>query len=152
VGKVKGGGVQLEFQFPRDQNGKIDLENGEYGERSTQLKMKYEQEARFMMGCCLDLDDNGIIKQDVDGNPLGKLLPLFEYTNTTMVTNKDWLKAFWDTVNAPKKLENPGPWKTSNRIDGAIYDDDPVKTLRGIGARAAEVLTDKGVRTVKELT
>jgi hypothetical protein len=55
-------------------------------------------------------------------------------------------------VYAPKKLEHTGQWKTSNRMTGAIYDDDPVKLLRGIGKRATDVLAEKGVITVKQVT
>ena len=82
VGKCKNG-QQIEYLFPRDENGKLDLENGSYGERGFVLKMKYEQEARFCLGCCLDLDSNGEVKLDGDGNRLGKTLPLFEYTKLT---------------------------------------------------------------------
>ena len=44
VGKCKNG-HQIEYLFPRHENGKLDLENGSYGERGFVQKTKYEQEA-----------------------------------------------------------------------------------------------------------
>ena len=151
VGKCKNGGVQLEYLFPRDESGKLDLTHCDCRERGTSLKMKYEQEARFMTGCCLDLDANGVVKMDAEGNPLGKTLPIFEYTSKTIVTDKDWWKAFRETMKAPKALENPGGWMSSNRVEGQPYDDDPVDSLNGIGDRGKQVLNEKGIYTIREM-
>ncbi len=63
IGKVKNGS-SIEYQFPRDEDGKLDLLHGHLSKRGTELKMKYEKEARFSTGMCLRLDCDGEVVKD----------------------------------------------------------------------------------------
>ena len=79
IGKTRSG-TKLEYRFNYDKDGNLDLENGTKRPRSTELKMKYTKEARFCTGTCLKIDSTGNIVYDAKGRPLGKTLPLFEYS------------------------------------------------------------------------
>ena len=67
------------IRFPRDEEGNVDVKNGQYGtnnqpKRST---FKYEQEGRFFLGVANIESKNGKIT--------GKRCPVFNYTNKKIV-------------------------------------------------------------------
>lgn len=132
VGKIKNG-KKVQTRFPRNEAGEFDP-NGTYLPKGYELGMKYAKEARFMYGCTLELENDGSAKLDSAGKPLGKTLPIFEYSETMIVTNKDWLKLFWQTVKAPNALSKGGQWIENMREPGVIYSRDPVNALRDIGS------------------
>ena len=68
------------IRFPRDEEGNIDVKNGEYI-TSNQTKMatfKYEQEGRFCLFAAKIESNNGTIT--------GKRCPVFDYTGKKIVT------------------------------------------------------------------
>ena len=60
-------------------------ENGKYKPKGTELKMKFDTQCRFATGMAMKL---------VDGEMVGFRLPIFEYSNQRMVTNKDYESKF----------------------------------------------------------
>ena len=80
------------IQFPRDEEGNIDVKNGKYG-TNNQLKkatFKYEQEGRFYLYVAKIESKNGTIT--------GKRCPVFDYSGGKIVTidayKKEILKEF----------------------------------------------------------
>ena len=88
VGKVRGN-TKVQYQFPRNSNMAIDTKNGTYLNPGKELKMKYEKEARFMTGMGLKLDKDGKICLDDKQRPLGYRLPILEYTEQKIVSQKE---------------------------------------------------------------
>ena len=135
-------GKQLEYRFPRDVNGKFDIQQGVLNEAGFEYHMKYEKEARFMTSCCLDIMPNGDVKLDSEGNRVGICLPLLEYTETKIVSNSEWVKTFRQVQLAPKTMKNGLPWVISQRENNVVYPGDPPFFLKVIGKRGKEVLLE----------
>ena len=68
------------IRFPRDEEGNVDIKNGQYGTNNQPKKatFKYEQEGRFCLGVANIEGKNGTIT--------GKKCPVFEYTGKKIVT------------------------------------------------------------------
>ena len=60
------GNTRLHYQFPRNAVGGIDPTGGKIPPPASELKMKYEKEARFMTGMCLQLDDKDEVVFEAD--------------------------------------------------------------------------------------
>ena len=73
VGRQGVGSVDFQIQFYRDENGKLDLEGGTIDEskRMFQMKFKYDDEARFCLGCAM---------VESDGDMVGVRCEMFDYT------------------------------------------------------------------------
>lgn len=131
VGKIKTvkGGKQMELLFRRNPEGKLDP-NGEYASRGSELNMKYDKEARFCMGCAIAMDKNGDPELDEKGNLIGEVLPIFDYSKTTIVSNHDCWKAFRDVIQAAKNAPDNSDWVTTDRADNAVCEEDPLIKIR----------------------
>lgn len=149
VGRIKNG-KNIQMRFKRNEEGKPDPE-GEYLPRGYEVAMKFAKEARFCYGCVLEIDDKGNMKKNSKDQPLGKTLPLFEYTDATIMTNTDWLKVFWQAAKAPQQLKTAkAPWVENTRIEGVVYSGDPVDKLPKMGTTMKKLMLDRGVETVEE--
>lgn len=137
-GGNKAAGSKKERRFKRDANGKIDP-NGEYRPRSTELKMKHTEEARFSFGVAKRGDK-------------GFRLPIFEHTGKKLVTHKDYQIAFEKEKTRPKGLVGEcAPWFVPCvRPEGVFYTEDSVKELPKVGDKAVKSLNDMGIPTVRE--
>ena len=129
-------GTEIEFRFPWGEDGELDLENGEYADEGTRLNMKYKEQARFSLGMALQIDANGNIVKDEKDRPLGKMLPVFEYTSQKIVSNSECMREWRRVIQEPRGYEAKKPWVTTDRVEGAKYKGDPVETLRDIGKTA----------------
>ena len=154
LGKIKNGD-NIEYRFKRSANGKFDSTNGEYGDRNAEYHMKYEKEARFCAGMVLQIDDDGVPLYNANGEVLGKVLPLFDYSKKNVVTHKDWLKAFADSFKAPKSLSDSkaGKWIESGREEGVLYTGDDCSLLKGLDPKnkARTKLKEMDINTIGEL-
>ena len=80
------------IQFPRDEEGNVDVKNGQYGTNNQPKKatFNYEQEGRFCLG--------EVYIESKNGRITGKRCPVFDYTNKKIVTigayKKEILKEF----------------------------------------------------------
>jgi hypothetical protein len=149
IGMIKNG-TNIEYRFPRDEDGKLDLINGRLSARGTELKMKYEKEARFSTGMCLRLDTDGKVVKDVHGRPLGDRLPIFEYTEQKIVSNSDFMSMLRLVVREAKLSKPKKPWLDDGRVDNAVYKGDPVGSLKGVTELSIAWLQEHKVNTVEE--
>jgi len=131
--KTVKGGKQLQCCFPRS-NGKLDLEQGELAARATEHNVKCEKEARFCTGCAIGMDAEGNALKDEKGECVGVLLPLFEHSETTIVSGTDCWKAFWRAVAEAKSAPDNSAWVTTNRVEGALYENDSLKATQRTAA------------------
>jgi hypothetical protein len=92
------------------------------------------------------------VKKNEADQPLGKTLPLFEYTDSTIVMHSEREKHFWATVKAPKLIPKARkPWVESTRKEGVVYTGDPVsKLLPKFGKMMTQLLNNREIFTVKE--
>ena len=142
--KVVKGGKQLEYRFPRGTEG-LYRSNGDYRVRGTEYNMKYDSEARFSTGCAIKLDDEGRPVKDDNGEYVGEVLPLFEYTDTNICSHSDWEKAFWHTVNSAKIAGDTSEWVVTDRTEGTFYEEDELIKLR-LFVKGKAILLPKRIR------
>ena len=71
---------EYNIQFPRDEEGNVDVKNGQYGTNNQPIKAtsNYKQDGRFCLGVVKIESKNGTIT--------GKRCPAFEYTGKKIVT------------------------------------------------------------------
>jgi hypothetical protein len=149
VGKMKND-KKIQMRFRRNADGKLDP-NGELCPKGYEVGMKFSKEARFCFGAALQIDANGDVVTDDKNRPLGKTLPLFEYTNSMIVTNTEWLKVFTQTMKTPQSLKNArAPWVENMREPGVIYSGDPIDRLPKLGSTMKKLMADHNVNTVEE--
>ena len=99
------------------------------GEASTDnpvnVNVKYEKEVRFALGVAM--------VTRVDGSVDGLRIPAFEYTEQTIIAEKDWKKKQSEAMAYIKSLTSGGQWVQDCR-DGRLFADDVDLTLvKGLG-------------------
>jgi hypothetical protein len=149
IGKLKNG-TNVQYRFLRNEEGKLDLNHGQLSKRGTELKMKYEKEARFSTGMCLRLDTAGNVVMDEDGRPLGDRLELFEYSEQKIVSQSDYMAMLKLVIKEAKDFKPNKPWLDDGRAEGAFYTTDLVGSLKGLNAAAIKWLKKENVITVKD--
>ena len=127
--KTVKGGKQLDCRFLRDLEGGLDDE-GEHDPRSTEFNMKCEKEARFCTGCAIGMDAAGEPLTDADGNCVGVALPIFECSKTTIVSNKDCMRAFKSVIHEARVASETSEWVVTDRADNTICQNDPLKQIK----------------------
>ena len=147
-GRAPGPQAKVQRQFLRDINTQklIPFEgiNGIYSTPQRWAKVKYHNEIRLCLGCCLARDE--------DGKLIGKRLPVYDYTNRWVVTITQY-----EEECVPKqirKIKKKGPrkgWVEGERkeTDG-IFDEDPVSNIKGIGKSKVKILARMGIKTVRQ--
>ena len=82
---TKAQGQDVVYRFLRDENGKLDP-NGSYHDCDPlELKVKYEKEVRLMLGVAMVKYPSGEVE--------GKRVKEFDYTEQTIVTEKEWIRS-----------------------------------------------------------
>ena len=140
--KTVKGGQQFDYRFFRDMEGGLD-DNGELRPRGTEYNMKYEKEARFCTGCAIAMDANGDPRKDEKGNYIGEVLPIFDYSKTTIVTNKDYVRAFREVIQAAKSAGENSEWVVTDRTENKIYEKDPLGKIKN---EKGSIMLPKSVR------
>ena len=83
IGGQGAGLIDSYYKFPRDANGKIDLENGKYSEEEKViLQVKFENEVRLCLGVAVLMDQKG--------NKKGIRLEAYDYTGKMLLSIKDF--------------------------------------------------------------
>jgi hypothetical protein len=144
--KVSIGSTQTQIRYPRNKEGMIDVENGTYAPNAVNMHVKYENECRFHLGIAVVLmpqPDGSFIAEDRRS--------FYSYTGKTVVSIKDWGKYMAAANRRVQALSDMAPWSVSVRPKDAIYDEDPVTLLVGIGAATEKELLQLGVKTVGHL-
>lgn len=92
------------WRFPRDEDGKIDLEHGLYSEEPVcQTKCKYTDEVRLCLGVAV------VTPKDKNGNHLpreGRRCKPFSYTGKTLLSIPDYECKIKNEMNCVKHLKN----------------------------------------------
>ena len=73
--------VKSEVRFPRDKEGKVDIQNGTYAERSTYLQVKYPEEVRLSLGVAQVKSGNKIV---------GKRAAPYDYSGRVLLSITDY--------------------------------------------------------------
>ena len=85
------------------------------------VNVKYEKEARFAFGVALVMGNDGV--------EVGKRIPLFEYTERTILSRVDWKRKIREEIYRVKGLVNDGDWVVSAR-EGRYFREDELIMLR----------------------
>jgi hypothetical protein len=111
--------------FPRNNEGLYDPEGNYSSTTITQLKMKYQNEARFCLGVTAIKHNDGNGMEELVGH---QLIP-FVYSNKVILSIKDWKKKEIHEISRIKKLSKNNYWCSSNPVQNALYLDDSDKKL-----------------------
>ncbi len=137
-------GQTEQVQFPRDENGQYNAENGTYLDRKKALQVKFPQEARLCLGVAVKLDNNG----DQEGC---RLMP-YDYTQKWIITVDEEEKRIKTEIAKVKALPRDAKgWSTNPRPEDVLYLDDPVTRIKDIGRIKSNKLKEFGVETVADL-
>jgi len=110
IGATPMGCQRRQLLFRRDDDGRIDLENGAYQEacRQRQLKMKYLKESRFSLGCAAVKLPCGAV--------IGRRCEPYIYTNKWMLNVAEWDQAVATEIARVKALPaTDNEWVTGQR-------------------------------------
>jgi hypothetical protein len=131
--------------FPRDENGKLDLENGAYDETKVDtLQVKYEKEVRMCLGVAVVENEDGI-KEGVNAKP-------FNYSGKNIIAISEMKKKVNAEINRIKNLTYGGSnWVIDKRIVGTKYESDPVLFITGLGTTYSQRLGQSGLKTIGDL-
>ena len=135
--------------FPRSQDGNIDLENGSYSNKKiTRLNVKYEKEARLGLGCAM------VAPLDQDGSVLpcvGRRCNLFDYSTKVIISLDDYEKKIKTEISRVKKASSSSNWVERTRDMSKVYNDMPLRKLKGCGEKGQEKLMSINIKTVEDL-
>ena len=151
IGTVQNPSKDYDILFPRNNEGKFDVEGGEYTkERKSRLNVKYEKECRLGLGVGM------IAPLSEDGTPLpstGKRCHPYDYTSKVMISIEDYKRLMKVEFNRVRSLKGTnGYWYQSFRDPNIqYYQNDPVSKLKGVGKKTAELLEGIGLKTVGDL-
>jgi hypothetical protein len=145
VGQVGANGMKYQVRFRRDDDGKVNADNGScIAEEGSQLKMKYAEEVRL----CL-----GVVKVKLDdGTEEGKRLPVFDYSGKVILTIKDYERKVAEEIQRVSNLQgNGGGWIECNREKGKFWESENLTAVKGIGKKTADNLARKGILSIGAL-
>jgi len=147
---------KVHIKFPRDLDGHVDPVNGNYSkERPSTLNVKYEKEIRMSLGCLVreaNPADNPADIVNYNGRQLvGVRLEPFDYSGKVIVTIKDYQKHMDAEISRVKKLTKRSEWKYDPRPANAIFMDDSMDVINGIGAKTVEKLKGINILTVGQM-
>ncbi len=137
-----------QYQFKRDDLGRVDLEHGAYQAVSVHHKMnlKYPKEARMSLGCCtVELPCGQIV---------GRRCEPFFYSEKWLLNVDEWDKAVAEEVARVKALPSESSeWITGQRdmTTSGLYLLDDVRVLAGVGKSVASKLNSVGIYTLSDL-
>jgi predicted flap endonuclease-1-like 5' DNA nuclease len=139
--------------FPRDENGRLDLENGSYNDNK-KIKLtqcKYTEEVRMMHGVAMvtPIGDNG------EHLPMeGRRCKPFDYTGKTLLTIPDFNKRIKDEIARVKALahgETSGWVVYEQGSQEKLYKDDSVLEMKRCGRVTTSKLHEAGVFTIVQV-
>jgi hypothetical protein len=135
--------------FPKDKNGKLDLLKGEHdcdNEHTVKniVNVKYEKEVRLCLGVIK-------LKHESTEESVGTRLPAYSYTSKTIISFDDRDKYRKIQINFVRATGGTNKWVDDQREAGAIYQNDPILKVKGIGGSYNSRLTALGITEVKHL-
>lgn len=97
IGDFGIGGTMKKWSFPRDTNGKLSAEHGEYAKSPTYMNTKYPGECRIMLGCAA--------VEKLDGTVVGLRCELYFYSGKLILSIKDWNAKVSHEIQRIQKLK-----------------------------------------------
>ena len=143
--KIGGTGTARDrtLRFKRDENGKLD-KNGKLADTTKRLKVKYEKEGWFGLGVAAT-------KSSPVSDPLGQRILAYDYSGKTLISLNERDAKRREEITRVKNLKGGLPWVVSNREEGQLFLDDPVREVNGVGDSIAKKLQDVGISTIADL-
>lgn len=141
VGPQGAGSTKKQCRFYRDENGRLD-NTGNLAPEKHFLKMKFEGESRFALGCA--------IVELQDGAREGRRCQPFVYSGKNIITISERNQLIKKEITRVRALPGIGaPWVTGRRENNTIiYANDPVNLLPRIGVALKRKLTNAGIHTI----
>ena len=136
-------GCDVITRVRRDEKGNPTKDGIKSKDSPVNVNVKYEKEVRFALGVALVTYP--------DGTEAGLRIPLFEYTEQTILAHRDWNTKLREEMNRVKGLQSGGRWVVSGRGENAIYESDGAVVLKGVGKRMAELLNTAGITNLISL-
>ena len=132
--------------FPVDKNGKLDVEKGQLPaveQTAAVTNVKFEKEVRLLLGVIKIKDENGEV--------IGVRLPLLDYNGQLVISIKE--RDDLRDKETKRVKENGGKqWQQCRREPDAIYRNDPIDKLDGIGIKTRDKLNNVGIVYVSDLS
>ena len=113
--------------------------------------MKFEKQGRYCMGVAMRKPI--CVESNEEMNAEGVRLTLFDYTNREVLSISKYDQKLNEEIRRVKGLtggEKAG-WIRSNRPNAVLFEDDPVKEMKGVGPAAVRKLLNAGIQTVKDI-
>ena len=137
-------GCEYITRVKRDENGNPTLDGIETDDVPVNVNVKYEKEVRFALGVALVKTTNGDV--------VGKRIKEFEYTEQTIIAEKDWQVKVRLAIGEVKSRTGDGYGWTFDRRAGQLFEDDKeLELLPQLGGKMATKLKEKGLTSLKLL-
>jgi hypothetical protein len=143
-------GVQAEhhIKFRRDENGKLDLENGRYDDSEVHhVNVKYEQEVRQCFGCATTT----ITTEKGEEKQKGKRARSFDYSGKTIISIKAEKQNIRNEIERVRNLPIGRKWVYDPREKGSIFEEEQTCAIPNVGAALKKRLESFGMTTVKSI-
>ena len=151
----EGAYVDVLPRFPRDENGKVDLENGSYDLTARDnLHVKYSKQVRVGIGaaCVKPIRINAETGEVEELAEEGRRCKPYFYSGKKMVTNKEFQKAIDDEIARVKTMKRNDKntfWLSPEIL--SFFANDPVTKVKGIKEAKQRELKKYNIETVKHL-
>jgi hypothetical protein len=108
--------------------------------------VKYEKEIRLCLGCTL------IEEKEENDMEEGRIATPFDYSSKTILSIKDYSHRQRTEIDRVRQLDKGGGlWVIEQGPKDAIYENDPIQTLKWIGDSYKQRLEEDNIATVSNL-
>eukprot|EP00941_MAST-03F_sp_MAST-3F-sp1_P000451 g451.t1 len=136
-----------QIRFQCDADGKLVVENGEYGDEKFLTTVKFPKSSRFALGVAC-------VKKNDEAENVGVMLEPFIYSGKFVYTIKEFEKVKREEIHRVKQLKpkcKSSNWLTGHRdIKDGLFMDDSIDKLCGISKSV--ILACEGIHTVRDLS
>ena len=141
---------KLSVKFKRDKNGRLD-EKGEFSDEDhSVLNVEYEKEVRLSLGCAIrdkrqDDDPEDVQTLKCGSEVVGVALEPFNYSGKKIVSIKEFKMLAEREYERLKTMKDKKQWETDPNEQGALYREDDVIRIKGVGQSAKTKWNDDGI-------
>ena len=136
-------GAEYQLRFKRSDDGKLNMDDGEYREEKLELQVKYAKQVRFSFGVAM---------KGEEGSETGHRLEPYDYTGKMILTMPKFEKMIQEEIKRVKNLPRDSKgWNSNQRAANALYRDDPVTKVNRLGTVSAGLLEPHGISVVSDL-
>jgi hypothetical protein len=135
---------KAEVRFRRNAEGKVDLDAGTFGEGKEYMRVKYPGEARLCLG--FGKKTPGL------GGDDGYCLPVWDYTDRTLISYKHWSELRKKEIARVKASGKAADWWEGRPAQNEFFHTSPTTDLPKCGKKGAEDLANHmGLQTVGDV-